>query len=911
MDTHDSNTDTAQLLKLIIEQGILHATEQRPILARDGKTQLRWVMNLLGLSLHYSGLSLAARALLTLLSSFKGRQLATIGTAAVPLMSACILESQGHYTGLMVRPQRKTYGTASLIDGQMRPDEPVIVIDDSIGSGTNMLDCIEKLEQAGLYVEGCACLVRFGYDSGYATLLERGYRVVALFDQLTDISPRLPHDPPLMTYPIKASLSAIQWDEQTLVDGLSPFQVIRQCMQHYWQTGHLLRPPRVLNQPFEAAGGLWISLRTQDLRYTSQGRQGFWNFPDETPTAAPLALVQCAWLLARQLEADPLRVARLEHSAIGLSLCSTLTKIHYGDFNPSQHGLALRSLAAPWKMGGALPNMPGIQSAAHLLHHARFNNTQLRPYEPFLLYRHTVKKLIEPAAEWPTGGASAVDQWDEKPYLIQPIADYLLALAQAQHQSLPPPLLSDIFIPPECQWLFVSLYLNGKLLACAGTIPHDGAALQPLMQAAVQDPRWQALLGQAGSLTLKLYLLSEASELGCSDHLQAFGTVCLGQDAIALSYQDRFALILPDVVLQQAWDSDQLRYHLYQKAGLAWPYPPAQWRRYRCRIWQFSTLNATIQALPSERFTPHSHIDTTYPYRAEYLAFIERQQDPMGAIHYAYHAALDQANRQQAVLNTAWVLWCLSPTQDHLAAHWNNSYAYLVAAMQSPALDTHATAYGVLALCQHPEWRLQAKTTLARLVLLLEGAFNQHGQLKKLNIHDYDPHYSLELLALLQAEQMGLSIDTRLLNQAIERLLDYAQSFARPHQYPQLLATLTAIHQYSAYDSSALIQQLHRELVSWQQADGGFLPEHPQLSPSLFSAQALNALLISGYQEHSVLERSFHYLYRQTVLVSADTALPKPLMAEGGIYSGLLEGQLLTIHSALALSAHAWVENES
>lgn len=913
LSTMDNNqTDKAQLLKLIIEQGILHETEHRPVLARDGKTHLRWVMNFLGLSLHYEGLQLAAQALLTLLSSFKGRQLATIGTAAVPLMSACILASKGHYTGLMVRPQRKTYGTANLIDGQIRPHEPVIVIDDSIGSGTNMLDCIEKLEQAGLYVEGCACLVRFGYDSGYASLLERGYRVVYLFDQLTDISPRLPHEPPVKTYPIKASLTAIQWDEQALADYLSPFQVIRRCMQHYWQTGRLLRPPRVFNQPLEASGGLWISLRTQDLFYTQQGRQGLWNFPDEPLTATNLALVQCAWLLARQLAADPLREARLDQSALGLSLCSELVETTYGDFDFNQHGLAVRSLAAPWKMGGALPKMPGIQTASHLLHHARFHNTQLRPYEPFLLYRYTVKKLIEPGAEWPVGGSSALPQWDEKNYIVQPLANALLALAQAQHQRILPPPLKPLFIPASCQWLFVSVYLNGQLLACAGTIPHHpSAALPILLQTASQDPRWQAKLGQPGILTLKLYLLSEASYLGLSEQLSAFGNMSLGQDAIALSHQEQFALILPDVVVQQAWNIEQLQQQLYKKAGLAWPYPQVHWQRYRCRLWQFSTVNPTAVPLTTERLTPTTAIDTTYSYRRAYLHFVERQQQNNGAIYYAYQAALDQVQNQQPVFNTAWILWCLSQTQDHLAPPWDKSYTYLIDAIHTQTLDTHSSAYCLLALSQHPEWRQQAKPSLAKLVQQLQASLNQHGQWPKPAITHYDSHYSIELLALIHAEQAGLYIDHLWRNRSSERLFDYVRYYARPHQYPQLLETLTAIHQFSPYDCSGLIQSLHKDLVQWQQPDGGWLPEHPHLSPTLFSAQALTALLISGYQDQSVLERTFYYLYGQTVLSSADTALPNPLMAEGGLYSGLLDGQLMTIHSALALRTQAWVELEA
>ena len=211
----NNNADRQRLLELIVNQGILHSTEERQVIARDGKTHLSWVMNFLAISLQAGNLQLAAQELLKLLTTFEGRQLATIGTAAVPLLTACILQSEGKYNGLMVRPKRKAYGTASLIDGCINYDEPVVLVDDSIGSGTNMLDCIEKLEQEGLYVEGCVCLVRFGYDSGYARLIERGYRVAALFDNAEDISLFHPDDWHYSPYPLKDSFEQISLGRTT------------------------------------------------------------------------------------------------------------------------------------------------------------------------------------------------------------------------------------------------------------------------------------------------------------------------------------------------------------------------------------------------------------------------------------------------------------------------------------------------------------------------------------------------------------------------------------------------------------------------------------------------------------------------------------------------------------------------
>ena len=53
------------------------------------------------------------------------------------------------------------------------------MIDDSVSSGTCMTEATERLEAAGLRVEGGICLVRFGWHNGYALMQERGYHMEA------------------------------------------------------------------------------------------------------------------------------------------------------------------------------------------------------------------------------------------------------------------------------------------------------------------------------------------------------------------------------------------------------------------------------------------------------------------------------------------------------------------------------------------------------------------------------------------------------------------------------------------------------------------------------------------------------------------------------------------------------------
>lgn len=918
----DNNDPKQRLLQLILEQGILHDRADHPLIARDGKTHLQWIMNFLGISLNHEALQLAAQQTLKLLNQFKGRQLATIGTAAVPLLSACILQSGGKYSGLMVRTKRKAYGTASLIDGRINQAESVIVVDDSIGSGNNMLDCIAKLEQAGLHVEGCVCLVRFGYDSGYAALVERGYRVLALFDQGRDISPHHPNDQHWPDNPVKDSFRQIVWDEQTLADYLSPFQAIHRSINHFWETGYLLKPPATFNQTLETSGGLWLSLRAQDHVYTSQGRQGFWQFPQDEVISAPLAVSYVSWLLARQLKDDPQRQQRLDNVALGLSLFGALEACAPGDFDPAKHALVVRSQEAPWKMGGALPNMPGFHSAAQLLWHARFNNTGLRRYEPYDLYRHSVRKLVEPGAEWPHGGASAPTQpWDENSAIIQPLAHQLSEWVQQvqRGEALPETtenLPESLFIPAQCQWLFLSVYTQGKQIACMGNVPQRLADLLELVKSAAQDERWQAQQQSDTPVYIRVAVLSQSQYLGYTQDLKTFNNFAPGHDAVAIQHKQQFALILPEVIAQYHWTLQQLNDALYQKAAIAQQDTPAHWRSYRCRSWQMDTAGRCHLLTPTQPLPPPSTLNAPpESLSAACLSFLNYHQNDSGWVNSHYNPDLHQVSQQDRVFNTAYVLWRLAGIDaDALTANWQVSYQDIQQALledhadpANNALSTLERTMCLLALLASPQFRDKQRPLIAQQLLLTQQAFNRHGQLPKPETSLAMDCYGVELLALLTARQHGFLVDEALLRKAVQRFIDYSRYQATLRQYPILLQVLTFIsHTFAnnqpdtdiASQTADLITALANELWHWQQASGAFLPEQADLSPTLFTVQVLSALLTSGRPSPERFDKGFQYLRQQILLPEHAATVQSREYAVGGLYSGLTYSQMHMLSSA-------------
>src|ERR1044072_8393834 len=158
----------AELLELLQRSGILYRSESQPILSRDG-TSARWMLDSLAVTLSPRGAELAGKCILELLKRFDGRQIATYGVTGIPILQSCIVQDP-NYHGLLVRKERKQHGSLKLIEGIIDPNEPVIIIDDSVSSGTCMTQTTERLEQAGLRVEGGICLVRFGLPNGYALI---------------------------------------------------------------------------------------------------------------------------------------------------------------------------------------------------------------------------------------------------------------------------------------------------------------------------------------------------------------------------------------------------------------------------------------------------------------------------------------------------------------------------------------------------------------------------------------------------------------------------------------------------------------------------------------------------------------------------------------------------------------------
>ena len=298
--------------------------------------------------------------MLRLLEPFEGTQLAAYGMGALPLMTATVKAGGGRYTGLLVRWEKKRYGAMRRIDGAGDRSTPVIVVDDSMSSGTSFREACAALEDEEYKVEGTACLVDFSSWGGRERAEALGYRVAISFNIWDDLGMRDP-DP----IPGFVAATPAAWSERSVPSGLHPAEAARRVAEHLIAHDEVLGPPTTFDRIEDGGGGTFVSLRR---RHDDQrlARRGFWHFdPNDADPCRDLVLATAATL--RSLP-RPLTRAELDVSKFAVSFFGPLEAVAPAALDFSRYGIVVRSRVVPRRRGGALPTQrisphPGAVSA--------------------------------------------------------------------------------------------------------------------------------------------------------------------------------------------------------------------------------------------------------------------------------------------------------------------------------------------------------------------------------------------------------------------------------------------------------------------------------------------------------------------------------------------------------------------
>jgi orotate phosphoribosyltransferase/AMMECR1 domain-containing protein len=567
-----------ELQALLRQQAILYSTLSAPITHRTGEIA-EWAFYSWGITLTEHGLRLAARAILDALHSFGSTQLASRGYTGLPLMSACILEGGGEYTGLSIRERRKAHLTNRRVDGVIDRNKPVVIIDDSLSSGTSLHKAISALEEEGLEVEGTIALVHFPYRGSKEWANAAGYRTVTLFDIWSDlgmaaVGPQYPG----------AQRKRGELSTEQMPDGLPPATLARRVAEFYLRTREIPRWPSRLDASYDARGGTYVSFRgrADDHRVA---RDGFWHF--DPANADPPRDVVLATIDTLERGGYGFTLESLSDLKIGVTFFGPLEAISPAKLDFDRYGIVVRSNVWPSKLGGALPNTQVFISEIEQYRHARRTNAQVADTEPHTLNRHTITKFLEAGESWlPYGCAddAATSWWrDERiGQILTSRAREVISVSSGD--AIKVGSLRNSLIPVPVEGVAITLYANG--LAGYG-LSHEtdlDRAVVGAAEAAWRDPRFAAKRSDgSGQMALVVSVLHNGEAVWDATRLLIERKVRRGLDAVTLLQDGKRFTVLPSALVYNNWSRQQLLDVLEASAGGRQPLH--SWRTHQVAAW--------------------------------------------------------------------------------------------------------------------------------------------------------------------------------------------------------------------------------------------------------------------------------------------------------------------------------------
>jgi orotate phosphoribosyltransferase/AMMECR1 domain-containing protein len=915
------------------------------VLSRDGSSA-RWMLDSLPVTLSPRGAELAGRCMLELLKQFDGRQIATYGVTGIPILQSCIDHSAGRYRGLLVRKERKGHGSLKLIEGRIDPDEPTILIDDSISSGMSMEEGCKILEDAGLRVEGGVALVRFGWHGGYALMQERGYHVAALFDIWEDFMTRMDGEDVPLRNPSKW-FPDFAWHADRAPEGLHPASLARVVLREYLRSALLLRPPSRLDTDYDAAGGAWVSIRSRDDIYHRHARDGSWHFPGEERWSAAEAVVRACVRTAHDLPRGDEGATLIDQSSIAVTFFSRLEECSVGQLDNDKYGIVVCSRERRGQMGGALPSMPGIGGDWEQFQHARRKNGELLSFEPFVIYRHEVTKAVEPGAAWQPTGVPRETRvpWHEDPVVCGPVAararDIAIAALLAMPERTSP--IAGGLLPKELDSIYVSVYVQGRLRGCMGTavveLDHVDEDLRKTTLAALRDQRFADAPADiaADAVAVTVSMLFSPLELGAYSPEDIALRIRHGRHALMAHQNDRVGLLLPFVAVTNNLDRAEFVAEVIDKAGIT--RPPYYWCRFECASWLADSQGVDpLDGGFPRRVAPLPFATLVDKLATLHVQYLVRQQDDDGSLYFYYEPFQDRLHRGMSPPRLAHAAWMLaracneigSPElveardrilDQHLARVRQAADGCWLESGGEPA-SVSESSFLLLALCEHLDAD-GARGVAATLASTLWSKIGAHGRIATHRAPDADDAFQdyfpgQMLLALAAAHRAGVA-DLR------EDRLDRAFTYYRHRfRYRRHFGQVSWLMQaFGAWwdatrrgDFADLVFEVGDWILQYQQdTTGAFINDHQPDTPGYTTALYLEGIAVGARlavmlnddarqcRYRRSLERGFAFVDRLTIQQRDAALLPNAAFAIGGLRQSVCASEIRTDFVQHSLSA--------
>ncbi len=185
MSSSDASRDA---LKRLIEEGAFVRGEKEPILSR-GKKQLKhtgWLFDIRRIAMRADVLEHIGTIFWDTFEEKSPFQVGGIESGAIPLVTALVLRAgtetkDSTASGFFIRKSRKKDGLLRMIEGEIKSDVPIILVDDLINSGKSFIRQVEVLEELGHKIHTVWTVVRFRDEDYYTYFHEKGIAVKSIF----------------------------------------------------------------------------------------------------------------------------------------------------------------------------------------------------------------------------------------------------------------------------------------------------------------------------------------------------------------------------------------------------------------------------------------------------------------------------------------------------------------------------------------------------------------------------------------------------------------------------------------------------------------------------------------------------------------------------------------------------------
>jgi outer membrane protein assembly factor BamB/orotate phosphoribosyltransferase len=180
-DTGISSPSRQLVLSAIRSQAILRA-ENQPLIGRNGSNN-SWLIDTRRILVNAAILDAAADLFWEMFAASMPFQVGGMEVAAIPLLAAILMKSKARdnpITGFIVRKERKTYGTGSLVEGTIT-NAPIIIVDDILNSGSSLEKVRVVLEQVNKQIATVFVLIDYHSARGKAWRTRHSIPVRAAF----------------------------------------------------------------------------------------------------------------------------------------------------------------------------------------------------------------------------------------------------------------------------------------------------------------------------------------------------------------------------------------------------------------------------------------------------------------------------------------------------------------------------------------------------------------------------------------------------------------------------------------------------------------------------------------------------------------------------------------------------------